>query len=47
VDETDIGNVAPGNAVTFTVEAYPSRELTGSRRADRTQGHDRVGRREL
>lgn len=29
VDETDIGNVAVGNPVTFTVESYPSRELTG------------------
>jgi RND family efflux transporter MFP subunit len=27
VDETDIANVRPGDAVTFTVEAYPSREL--------------------
>jgi RND family efflux transporter MFP subunit len=29
VDETDIGSVAPRNRVTFTVEAYPSRELGG------------------
>ena len=29
VDETDIGNVAVGNPVTFTVEAYPAREFTG------------------
>lgn len=29
VDETDIGNVAIGNPVTFTVEAYPSQELAG------------------
>jgi RND family efflux transporter MFP subunit len=29
VDETDIGQIARGNAVTFTVEAYPARELTG------------------
>ena len=29
VDETDIGNVALGNPVTFTVEAYPAREFTG------------------
>ncbi|MBY0494527.1 MAG: efflux RND transporter periplasmic adaptor subunit [Cyanobacteria bacterium] len=29
VDETDIGHVASGHAVTFTVEAYPAREFTG------------------
>ncbi len=29
VDETDIGNVAVGNPVTFTVEAYPAREFEG------------------
>jgi RND family efflux transporter MFP subunit len=29
VDETDIGAVAVGSPVTFTVEAYPTRELTG------------------
>lgn len=29
VDETDIGNVAVGNGVTFTVEAYPTEEFTG------------------
>lgn len=29
VDETDIGNVAVGNPVTFTVESYPSQEFTG------------------
>jgi RND family efflux transporter MFP subunit len=29
VDETDIGAVAVGNPVTFTVEAYPSREFEG------------------
>jgi len=29
VDETDIGNVAVGNPVMFTVEAYPSREFEG------------------
>lgn len=29
VDETDIGNVSIGSPVTFTVEAYPSREFTG------------------
>jgi len=29
VDETDIGSVAPGNPVAFTVETYPARELTG------------------
>jgi HlyD family secretion protein len=29
VDETDIGNVAVGNPVTFTVEAFPSREFEG------------------
>lgn len=29
VDETDIGNVALGNPVTFQVEAYPAREFTG------------------
>jgi HlyD family secretion protein len=27
VDETDIANVRPGDAVMFTVEAYPSREI--------------------
>ena len=27
VDETDIANVKPGDAVNFTVEAYPSREM--------------------
>lgn len=27
VDETDIANVRPGDAVNFTVEAYPSREM--------------------
>lgn len=30
VDETDIANVKPSNPVTFTVEAYPSREFTGT-----------------
>jgi HlyD family secretion protein len=29
VDETDIGNVAVGNPVTFTVEAFPAREFEG------------------
>ncbi|MGH9411874.1 MAG: efflux RND transporter periplasmic adaptor subunit [Vicinamibacterales bacterium] len=29
VDETDIANVARGNPVTFTVEAYPAREFRG------------------
>jgi len=29
VDETDIGAVAQGNAVTFTVEAYPAEEFRG------------------
>jgi RND family efflux transporter MFP subunit len=29
VDETDIGNVAIGAPVTFTVEAYPAREFEG------------------
>jgi RND family efflux transporter MFP subunit len=29
VDETDIANVSPANRVTFTVEAYPSREFEG------------------
>ena len=29
VDETDIGNVAVGNPVTFTVEAYPAKEFEG------------------
>ena len=29
VDETDIGNVAIGNPVVFTVESYPSEEFTG------------------
>jgi multidrug efflux pump subunit AcrA (membrane-fusion protein) len=27
VDETDIANVRPGDTVSFTVEAYPSREM--------------------
>jgi RND family efflux transporter MFP subunit len=30
VDETDIGNVAIGNPVSFTVEAYPAREFEGT-----------------
>lgn len=30
VDETDIGNVAIGNPVTFTVEAYPAKEFEGT-----------------
>ena len=29
VDETDIGNVALGNPVSFSVEAYPARDFTG------------------
>ena len=29
VDETDIANVRPGNPVTFTVDAYPSRDFSG------------------
>ncbi len=29
VDETDIGNIATGNPVLFTVEAYPSMEFEG------------------
>lgn len=29
VDETDIGNVRPSNAVTFTTETYPSRDFHG------------------
>ena len=29
VDETDIGNVRPGQSVTFTTETYPSREFAG------------------
>jgi macrolide-specific efflux system membrane fusion protein len=29
VDETDIGNVAEGNPVTFTVESYPALEFAG------------------
>ncbi|MEZ5565886.1 MAG: efflux RND transporter periplasmic adaptor subunit [Gammaproteobacteria bacterium] len=29
VDETDIGSVAIGNPVTFTVEAYPARDFSG------------------
>lgn len=29
VDETDIGNVALGNPVTFTVESFPAREFAG------------------
>jgi HlyD family secretion protein len=30
VDETDIGNVAIGNPVSFTVEAYPAKEFEGT-----------------
>ncbi|MFO1169769.1 MAG: efflux RND transporter periplasmic adaptor subunit [Hyphomicrobiaceae bacterium] len=30
VNEADIGNIAPGNPVTFTVDAYPDRSFTGS-----------------
>jgi macrolide-specific efflux system membrane fusion protein len=30
VDEVDIGRVAPGQAATFTVDAYPSRDFSGS-----------------
>jgi RND family efflux transporter MFP subunit len=30
VDETDIANVRPGDTVSFTVEAYPSREMTAA-----------------
>lgn len=30
VDETDIGNVAAGNQVSFTVEAFPSEEFLGT-----------------
>jgi macrolide-specific efflux system membrane fusion protein len=30
VDETDIGTVAPGNDVVFTVEAFPADEFTGA-----------------
>jgi RND family efflux transporter MFP subunit len=29
VDETDIGNVRPGQLVTFTTETFPSREFSG------------------
>ncbi len=29
VDETDIGNVVPGNEVLFTIEAFPTREFEG------------------
>jgi len=29
VDETDIGNVRPGNPVSFTTETFPSREFSG------------------
>jgi len=29
VDETDIAHVRPGNAVTFTVDAYPARDFPG------------------
>src|SRR5688500_4107822 len=29
VDESDVGGVKPGAPVTFTVDAYPSREFTG------------------
>lgn len=30
IDEADIGNVVEGNSVTFTVDAYPDREFTGT-----------------
>jgi len=30
VDETDIGTVAPGNKVIFSVEAFPAEEFTGT-----------------
>ncbi len=30
VDETDIGKVAPGQEVSFTVDAYPGREMRGT-----------------
>lgn len=30
VDETDIGTVAPGNEVMFSVEAFPAEEFTGT-----------------
>jgi HlyD family secretion protein len=30
VDEADIGNVKKGNAISFTVDAYPDEEFTGS-----------------
>jgi RND family efflux transporter MFP subunit len=37
VDETDIAEVRPGNAVSFTVEAYPSKEFSATvRRIDPT-----------
>lgn len=30
VDETDIGTVAPGNEILFTIEAFPAEEFTGT-----------------
>jgi HlyD family secretion protein len=37
VDESDIGNISNGQAVRFTVQAYPNREFTGAVRQVRLQ----------
>ena len=37
VDESDVGGVAPGAHVVFTVDAYPRREFTGTVRLVRLQ----------
>lgn len=37
VDESDVGGVAPGAPVVFTVDAYPRREFTGTVRLVRLQ----------
>ncbi len=37
VDESDVGGVKPGAAVTFTVDAYPRRQFTGMVRLVRLQ----------
>ena len=47
VDETDIGAVALGNPVTFTVEAWPAEEFTGRVERIAPQRHDHLGRRQL
>jgi multidrug resistance efflux pump len=42
VDEADIANVKPREQVTFTVEAYPSRELRNDAKLTSQIGSDRV-----